>query len=182
MFDSARKLGLQTAMSRIIGIGETIEDFESLKNFVQKHKISKIHCYGLIPHKGTMFENAQIPTAEYQAGWIAKIRTNFPKIQIQCGIWADRTERISMLLKAGANTISKFQAITKFGTKVAREIEQQAENAGREFKGTLTKMPQINPEDEVAQLPFDSNLKSKISQKLTEYIEIMQGQKSKCEQ
>ncbi len=173
MFESAKKLGLKSAMTFIIGLGETIEDFEDLKKFIQKHSIDKIHFYSLIPHKGTMFENAKIPSAQYQAEWIAKTRIEFPKLDIQCGIWADRADRINLLLKAGANTISKFQAITKFGTQIAHKIEEQAKKAQRKFNGTLTNLLQINVDQEIEELPFEKELKQKIKKKLVEYIEIM---------
>lgn len=173
MFESAKKIGLKTAMTFIIGLGETIEDFDCLKKFIQKYDIDKIHFYSLIPHKGTMFENAKIPSAQYQAEWIAKTRIEFPKIDIQCGIWSDRVDRINLLLKAGANTISKFQAITKFGTQTAHQIEEQATKSQRKFNGTLTKFLQINAEKEVEELPFEKELKQKIKNKLIEYVEVM---------
>lgn len=181
MFNDAQKLGLQNAMSFIVGIGETFGDFELLKQFAQKHSISKIHVYGLIPHKGTMFEHAQPPTADYQAEWIARIRCAFPLINIQCGIWEDRVERVGLLLKAGANTISKFSAIKKFNSKEAQQIEQQAIEAERVFRGTLTKMPQINV-DEVDKLQLDNNLKQQIKQKLLQYLNTMNRKVILCEQ
>lgn len=182
MFTNALKLNLQNAITLIIGVGETIKDFELLKQFIQKYQITKIHFYGLIPHKGTMFENAQPPTAEYQAEWIAKTRTAFPQINIQCGIWQDRTERIPLLLKAGSNSISKFSAIQYFATKTSNAIEQQAKKAGRNFKGTLTQMPQINTIEETDKLPFDKTLKQQIKNKLEEYIQTMTANKTKCKQ
>ncbi|MBI4140989.1 radical SAM protein [Candidatus Woesearchaeota archaeon] len=182
MFEHTTALGLKNAMSFIVGMGETLDDFELLKQFVQKYSINKIHVYGLIPHKGTMFENTPPPTAEYQAEWIARIRCEFPTINIQCGIWEDRTERIELLLKAGANTISKFQAIKKFNSPEAQQIEQQAAAARRTFKGTLTKMQEINADEEVSQLQFDDELKQQIKQKLTTYLTTMSRNTVACEQ
>src|SRR3989344_1053904 len=74
MFENALDLGLQNAMTFVLGMGESIYDLELLKKFVKKYKISKITFYGLLPHTGTMFENAQPPSAEYQAEWIARTR------------------------------------------------------------------------------------------------------------
>ncbi|MBI4142150.1 radical SAM protein [Candidatus Woesearchaeota archaeon] len=182
MFEYAQQLGLQNAMSFIVGIGETINDFQLLEQFIKKYNITKIHIYGLIPHKRTMFENTKPPTAEYQAEWIARIRCVFPTINIQCGIWEDRTERIELLLKAGANTVSKFQAIKYFGTKKAKDIEEQATKAGREFKGTLTEMPQINTDTEVEPLQLDEKLKQQTKQKLADYINRMNRNTILCEQ
>src|SRR3989338_8763386 len=111
MFESAKELGLNRAMTFIVGMGEVPSDLELLKAFIRKHKIHKIHVYGLIPQKGTPFEYAEIPSQEEQAWWIAQLRVTFPTLDIQCGVWEDRVDRIPFLLTAGANSISKFQAI-----------------------------------------------------------------------
>ena len=170
MFENALSLGLKTAITIIIGLGETIGDYPKLAELIRKYKISKIHFYGLNPQKGTSYENKQPPTEEYQAEWIQKTRKEFPEIDIQCGIWADRTERIATLLKAGANSISKFPALKKFGAKEAYEIESQAELAGRKFIGTLTKLPNTDWNKEVDILNFDKTLKEQIKHKLTQYL------------
>jgi len=173
MFEYATELGLKKGMTFIVGMGEKKEDLPLLKEFIKKHQIEKIHLYGLIPQKGTMFEDARIPSKEEQAWWIAQLRIAFPKLNIQCGIWEDRVDRISYLLKAGANSISKFQAIKLFGTDVAKEIEDQAHLAGREFKGTLTKLPAIDWNKEVETLSFSTELKEKVKEKLENYLKSM---------
>jgi biotin synthase-like enzyme len=174
MFENALELGLQTAITIIIGLGETIEDYPKLAALIRKYKISKIHFYGLNPQKGTIYENKQPPTEEYQAEWIQKTRKEFPEIDIQCGIWADRTDRITTLLKAGANSISKFPALKKFGAKEAYEIEKQAELAGRQFIGTLTKLPKTDWNKEVDALDFDETLTEQIKRKLKQYLSGME--------
>ncbi len=170
MFENALELGLQTAITIIIGLGETIEDYPKLAELIKKYKISKIHFYGLNPQKGTIYENKQPPTEKYQAEWIQKTRKDFPEMDIQCGIWADRTDRIATLLKAGANSISKFPVLKKFGAKEAYEIEKQAELAGRKFEGTLTKLPNTDWNKEVDELDFDKTLKEQIKSKLRQYL------------
>src|SRR3989338_8711314 len=87
MFREAKEFDLECAMTFIVGMGEKKEDIELLKDFIQEYAITKIHIYGLIPQKGTMFENVAIPTAEEQAWWIAQLRIAFPTLDIQCGIW-----------------------------------------------------------------------------------------------
>lgn len=174
MFEKALELGLKTGITIILGLGETINDFQELKKIIEKYKISKIHFYGLNPQKGTVFENANPPTAEYQAEWIRKTREEFPSLDIQCGIWVDRVERVKELLEAGANSISKFPILKKFGSKEAKEIEKQAEKAGREFIGTLMQLPSINWDKEVDKLDFDFELKTKIENKLKLYLKKMQ--------
>lgn len=180
MFEHAYKVGLKTAMTFIVGLGETKEDFANLKDIIEKYHIQKIHMYGLIPHPGTMYAHAQPPTAEEQAWWIAKTRIAFPKIDIQCGIWTDRIDRVSILLQAGANTISKFPIIRRFNSPEARELEAQVKKAGREIKGTLTQMRTVDWDAEINKLYFlDDKMKEKIKAKVTIYLKQMErGSKS----
>ncbi|MDO8642746.1 MAG: radical SAM protein [Candidatus Woesearchaeota archaeon] len=170
MFSAAQEMDIRRAMTFIVGMGEKKSDLSLLVAFIKKYDISKIHLYGLIPTKGTAMEHYPVPSADQQAWWIAQLRIACPTLDIQCGIWEDRTERISYLLQAGANSISKFQAIKFFGTSIAQEIEAQAHNAGREFKGTLTKLPDIDWENEVKRLSVDEALKKGIQEKLSQYL------------
>ncbi|HLC90412.1 MAG TPA: radical SAM protein [Candidatus Nanoarchaeia archaeon] len=174
MFVAAKELGLARAMTFIVGMGETREDFQLLKTFIEKYDIDKIHVYGLIPQEGTMFAASLPPTEEEQAWWIAKLRIAFPPLDIQCGIWEDRVGRVSLLLQAGANSISKFKATKLFGTSLAQEIEDQAGQAGRTFVGTLTRLPDIDWDGEIEKLPFSSELKEKVRKKLWLYLQKMQ--------
>lgn len=173
MFDQALFLGLDTAMTVIIGLGETIADFEELKEIIEKYNISKIHFYSLNPHKGTIFENKKPPTAKYQGEWIKKTREEFPSIDIQCGIWEDRADRVAFLLNAGANSISKFPALKRFNSPAAQEIEAQAKLAGRKFKSSLTKLPKLDWDKEIESLDLDSELKEKIKEKIKQYLKQM---------
>ncbi len=181
MFEAVSELGLEKAMTFIVGMGETKEDLELLEKFIQKHGIGKIHIYGLIPTKGTMFEHTLPPTAEEQAWWIAQLRIAFPKLDIQAGIWEDRAEYIPPLLQAGANSISKFRAIKLFGSKAARDIVEQCHVAGREFKGNLTELPEIGWEEEIRKIPVGVELQEKIKGKLRQYVEGM-GEKDSGKQ
>jgi biotin synthase-like enzyme len=173
MFENASKLGLRNAMTIILGLGETIEDFEEFKKIVKKYDIIKVHFYALNPQKGTLFEGMKSPYTGYQAKWIKKTRQEFPEMDIQCGIWADKVDRVAVLLKAGADSISKFPILKKFGSKEAKEIERQAEKAGFEFKGTLTRIPKIDWDKEVDKLGLDNKLKEKIRIKLRLYLKNM---------
>ncbi len=174
MLVEAKKLGLKRGMTIILGIGETLDDFELLKKFIKKYGVTKIHVYGLNPQKGTIFENAEPPNASYQAEWIKRIREAFPDIDIQAGICLDRTNTVAQLLRAGANSISKFPALKSFGSSEAKEIERQAKIADRKFLGTLTKLPDINWVGEVDKLKLDAALKERIKKKLAIYLSQMQ--------
>lgn len=179
MFEVAPSMGLQKAMTFIVGLGETKEDLVLLTDFIKKYRIDKIHVYGLIPEKRTLYEKATIPSQEEQAWWIAQLRIHFPKLDIQCGMWEDRVERIAFLLQAGANSISKFKALKLFGTETAAEIERQVRMAGREFKGTLMEIPEIDWDAEVEKLSFSPSLKEEMIRKLARYWETMKGNKEK---
>ncbi|NQU97838.1 radical SAM protein [Candidatus Woesearchaeota archaeon] len=173
MFKNSTSLGLKNAMTLILGLGEAEEDFETLKEFIEENKIEKIHMYALNPVKGTVFEKKKSPNKEYHAWYIAKTRIAFPNIDIQMGIWKDKIERISLLLGAGANSISKFPIIRQFGTKSAMGIEAQAKKADREFLGSLTNIPKINWDEEVEKLNLNPEVKEKIKFKLNQYLRNM---------
>ncbi|HIG93137.1 MAG: Radical SAM protein [archaeon GW2011_AR9] len=173
MFEAAKELNLERAMTFIVGLGETKDDLPLLIEFIQKYAIHKIHIYSLIPEKGTAYEHATIPSKEEQAWWIAQLRIAFPILNIQCGIWEDRVDRVSYLLNAGANSISKFKGLKLFGTPLAGQIEEQAIRAGRKFQGTLTKFPHINWDAEVERLSLEGELKEYIKKALHNYLHQM---------
>ncbi len=173
MFIAAKELGLRRAMTFIVGMGETKQDLPLLINFITKYSIDKIHIYSLIPQEGTMFEQASIPGAEEQAWWIAQLRIAFPTLDIQAGIWEDRVEYLPLLLKAGANSLSKFRATALFGSRQAAELERQVGLADRIFQGTLTIVPEIDWENEVAVLSLPQELKERIQYKLYQYLSKM---------
>lgn len=172
MFEKANELGISTAMTLILGIGETKEDFSLLKEIITKYKIKKIHIYSLNPQKGTYFEVVKTPAKEYHGWWISQTRISFPNIDIQAGIWLDRVDRVEYLLRCGANSLSKYPALRKFGSRESRIIEEQAKMAGREFLGTMTKVPEFDV-DEVMALLFDEELKARIREKVVVYLESM---------
>jgi biotin synthase-like enzyme len=178
MFEYSAKLGLKNAMTIILGIGETKEDFGALKEFIKKYKIEKLHLYALNPVKGTPFEKKGSPNPEYQAWYIAKTRTAFPKLDIQMGIWKDKIDRIPLLLEAGANSISKFPATRDFGSKEAKIIQELSAKAGRNFLGSLTKLPKTDWDAEVEKIPCSGATKKIVRQKLQQYLNRMNSHSS----
>ncbi|MCX6706762.1 MAG: radical SAM protein [Candidatus Woesearchaeota archaeon] len=171
MFRDAEKLGLKKAMTIIIGIGETEKDIPSLVKFIEENKIDRITFYALNPHRGTIFRKG--PATGYYTKWIKEIRKNCPTLQIIAGSWVNRLSEIHLLLEAGADAITKFPAINLFGTRYAKRIESEAKRAGREFTGTLTRMPDIDWNKEVDKLGFDENLSKNMKIKLLDYINQM---------
>ena len=81
-----------------------------------------------------------------------------------------RYKEAEILFRAGANAITKFPATKLFGTEQAETIEQGARKAGRTFKGTLTKLPNIDWDKEVEGLDFDPKLKEQLKEKLRLYL------------
>lgn len=175
MFDAAGEFGLKKAMTIIVGLGETHDDFPLLADFIKKHNIDKLHLYGLVPQKGTLFQSTPPPSPGEQAWWIAQTRINFPTLDIQAGIWKDRINSIPLLLAAGANSFSKFPALRLFGTKTAHQIEHQAALAHRPLTGTLTHLPDANWNEEISSLDLEPELKAKIKSCLWKYLAKMEN-------
>lgn len=170
-FDACNRLGLKKGMTLIIGLGETIKDFHLLEKFIKDKKISRITFYSLNPQKGTPFTKS--PPIGYYEQWIKKTRRVFPKLWITAGAWHDKTHYFSRLLKAGANNITKFPVIRMFGTKQASEVENQVRLADKEFKGTLTKLPDIDWDKEVDKLDLEPRLKEETRKAVLRYINKM---------
>ena len=167
MFQLCDRYNLKKTITLIIGLGETIEEFPKLIELVKKWNLDRINFYRLVPHENTEYKKG--PTTEYYVEWIAKTRIAFPKIQIVAGSWPDKTIEIPMLLKAGANAITKLPAIKFFGKKPAFEIEQGSEKAGRKFIGSLTKYPKVNIDIELNKLDIGEALRSRIKNKYLKY-------------
>jgi biotin synthase-like enzyme len=147
MFKLADKLKLKKTATIILGLGETIKDFKHLKEFISKHNLDRITLYRLKPQLGTLFEKKKPITSKYYAKWIKRIRNEFPKLTIVAGSWLTHLNEIHSLLKAGADSVTKFPSISKFNTKYAKTIEAEAKKANRKFIGTLTKVPNIKTKD-----------------------------------
>jgi biotin synthase-like enzyme len=172
-FDWCDNSGLKKGITVIIGLGETIGDFDFLDDFIRKNNIVRITFYSLNPQQGTPFKSS--PSIDYYEKWIAMTREAFPGLWITAGAWHDKTHYFSRLLKAGANNITKFPVLRLFGTEKAEEVEEQARIAGRKFVGTLTKLPKIDWDKEIDKLEFDKGLKDKTRKKLNDYLRKMEG-------
>jgi len=169
MFDYAEDF--KKSMTIVIGLGEKREHLQKLFDFIQKYKLERITFYALRPIKGTPYTEG--PSTEDYVWWIANTRIRFPKLQIIAGTSPKRVEEISLVLKAGANAITKFPATKLFNSKEANIIEEQVKLAGREFTSTLTKVPDIDWDGEVEKLPFEEEIKQKIKITLSQYINTM---------
>ena len=179
MYGHAAALGLQNAMTFIIGLGEKPSVIRELEEFISKHHIVKIHLYGLNPQAGTAYESTTPPSKYLQAWYIANIRLAFPDLDIEAGVWEDRISYIPLLLHAGATSLSKFPATRLFGKKQSFDFEDAVRSAGREFLGTLTKMPAPGFDwvAQIAKLDADEDVKELIRKKLFDYVDVMAGTK-----
>jgi len=169
MFRQCSKLNLKKAVTIIIGLGETIDDFNRLEKFIKKNKVDRVTFYRLKPQKGTIFEHSKGPKKAYYIEWVKKTREQFPDTEIIVGSWITHLEEIHSLLEAGADTITKFPSIRKFNSKEAKQIEEEAKKANRKFLGTLTKFPKISL-TQIDKFNLNKDLKEKVKEKLKQYI------------
>jgi biotin synthase-like enzyme len=165
------KTKLKKSITIVIGLGEKKEDIEHVFKLIEKHKLSRITYYALRPVRETPYKKG--PDSNYYVWWIAETRIKFPKIEIIAGTGEQRLEEISLLLKAGANAITKIPATRIFNTEKGKLIEEQVKMAGRTFTSTLTKIPNINWDAEVERLNIPHSIKQKTKVKLKEYLRMM---------
>jgi biotin synthase-like enzyme len=173
MLKLAKKKGFKTSITIVIGLGEKKEDINLLLDFIKKHDIDRITFYALKPVKGTEFEKVESPSVEDYSWWINETRKKFPNLEIIAGLTPKKVDYVKPVLEAGATAITKFPAIRLFGSEKAKFVEKQASEAGFEFIGTLTKLPNIKWDKEVDKLRIDQDLKQKVKQKLQLYISKM---------
>jgi biotin synthase-like enzyme len=171
MYEASKELGLKNSITIIIGLGESLEDFEELKKIIDKYDIDRVTFYALNPHDETMFTTG--PKTDYYVKWITKTRETFPNLEIVAGSWVDRLEEINQLLSAGADHITKFPSMRLFNTKFARQIENEVKKSNNKFLSNLTKYPKQNPKELLDKTSFDDELKEKILKKCEMYLKKM---------
>jgi len=177
MLKTADRMGFKKSMTIVIGLGESKDDFGTLAAFIREHKLDRITFYALKPVKGTPYTKS--PESEEYAWWIAKTRIEFPTLEIMAGLTPQKAEDYAeLILKAGATAITKFPAIKRFNSEQAKEIERQIARAGRTFRSSLTRLPDIDWGKEVDKLPFEPALKKEIRSKLLQYIDGMKAGKT----
>lgn len=173
-FKYCEELGLKKAMTLIVGLGETIKDFENLKKFIEDEKIDRVTFYSLNPHPDTIYDAS--PSKEYYCEWISKTREAFPKLEIIAGAWIDKPDFYSAILEAGADNFTKIPIIRKFATKPLLEIESEIKKANRKLNGSLSILPDVDWDKKVDNLnpkTFSTELKEKIKSKVQMYLKTM---------
>jgi len=162
---------LKKSITIVIGLGENESDIEKLHDFIKQHNLDRITFYALKPIKGTPYTKG--PETDYYASWIAKTRIKFPKLEIIAGVTPHRVDDVDILLKAGANAITKFPATKLFNSERAKLFEQKVADADRKFTSTLTKLPDIDWNAEIDKLQIKETLKAEIKEKLNMYLKRM---------
>lgn len=176
MLKTAKGMGFKTSITIVIGLGERKEDFKKLADFIEEHGLDRITFYALKPVKGTHYTES--PEPEDYAWWIAQTRIRFPRLEIMAGLTPKRSsDYAGLLLRAGANALTKFPAVKMFGKEQAKDIERQAAEEGRKFEGSLSAVPDVDWDSEVDRLPFEESLKARIKEKLGQYVAKMASNK-----
>ena len=171
MLKLSKKMGFQTSITIVVGLGETKEDFRLLEDYIKKYDLDRITFYALKPVKGTPYTKS--PEPEYYAWWIEQTRKYFPKIKIMAGLTPKRVDYVKNILKAGADAFTKFPAVNQFNSEKAQLIEKLVKDAGREMQGSLTKLPNIDWTKEVDKLEISEDLKQRVKQKIKESMQHM---------
>jgi biotin synthase-like enzyme len=162
LLKEAGELGFKKSITIVIGLGEKKKSFELLSGFIEENKLERITFYALKPVKGTRYKKS--PEIEDYIWWIAQTRIKFPKLEIIAGLTPKKVDYTELLLKAGANAITKFPVIRKFGSEEAELIEKMVRKSGRKFTTSLTKLPKVDWKEEVRKHELDNKVLDKVLQ------------------
>jgi biotin synthase-like enzyme len=165
----ADKHGFKKSMTIVVGLGEKKEDFSLLAKFIEEHKLDRITFYALKPVKGTEFENVPSPDIDYYSWWIAKTRIRFPKLEIIAGLTPKTPGYAGQILRAGANAITKFPILRKYGTEDAKLINELAEKNGRPLTSKMVEKPN---KEKIFRLLESKDLDKEIEQEVKNLVEM----------
>ncbi|MBN2881331.1 radical SAM protein [Candidatus Woesearchaeota archaeon] len=129
MVKTAKEMGFKQSFTLVIGLNEKKEDYSYVHDLISTYKFERVTVYALRPVNGTPYTHGPDPLD--LAWWIAKIRTEFPTIEIIAGSAIYRIPEISLLLDAGANAFTKLPATNLFNTSDADKIYSEVEKSGR---------------------------------------------------
>ncbi len=135
MLDNCKELGFKRSITLVIGLGEDRTHWKYVEKFLTDNPMERITVYALRPVLKTPYMKG--PTPQEMAWWIAMIRTHFPKIEIIAGTAEYRMLEISLMLRAGANAITKLPATKMFNTERVDIFEEQVKKAKRRWVSRL---------------------------------------------
>jgi biotin synthase-like enzyme len=131
MLEAVKKKGFKTSMTLVIGLGEKKSDYSYVKDVLTKYNLDRITVYALRPVNGTPYKEG--PTGDDMSFWISSVRKDFPLIEIIAGTAIYRIDEIPLLLKSGANAITKLPATNIFNTSNGKKVEELIKDSGHEF-------------------------------------------------
>lgn len=166
MLDTAGDLGFKKAITIILGLGETLDDVDYVIDYIKAHDIDRVIFYSLNPHKETIYADKSQPASLYYAEVVARIRLEFPEIEIICGTWIDNLANIGILILSGANGITKFPLFKMFGTKYGVRVEEEVKWAGRKLKGTFSDKSRLGEPESDFSPDLDKFIKRYIKESL----------------
>ncbi len=150
----------------ILGVGERLPDIDDLFAFMKNNQIRRV----MFQIPTVRREGSESPSSFYIARWIAETRIAFPNCEIIAATHFSRAAEVSLFLKAGANEITGFPAVSLFNSEAAKIITQEAQNAGRFLMSNLT---EINALRTLTQVNADQEIK----EKLEKYKQILEREK-----
>lgn len=180
MMEKAKEKGFKQSITLVIGLGEKKEDYSYVKDLLAKYEMDRVTVYALRPVGGTEFTKG--PKPEDVAWWIAKIRNDFPKIEIIAGSAVYRIPELSLFLKAGANAFTKLPATNIFNTSKGLMVEEEVKKAGREF---VSKFATKNLENDfdfdnaISKMDLTDMEKLEVREKVDVYLKTFDKNKSK---
>lgn len=166
MLELAGDLGFKKAITVILGLGETLDDVEYLIDYIKTYKIDRVIFYSLNPHKETIYAESSQPASLYYAEVVARVRLEFPNLEIICGTWIDNLANIGILILSGANGITKFPLFKMFATKYGKRVEEEIKAAGRQIKGTFTDKSKLGLEKSNINPDWDKFIKRYVKESL----------------
>lgn len=144
MLVRAGELGFKKAITIIIGLGEEINHLQDLFDLIEELDIDRVIFYSLNPHPDTDYNLTPQPSSLYYASIVAAVRLRFPKLEIITGTWTDNLANIGVLLKSGANGLTKFPLFKMYGNRYGRRVEEEVYWANRDLIGSFSDMDLID--------------------------------------
>jgi len=162
---------IRKSIAIIVGLGDKVEDMHYLFDYIRKNKLDRITVYALKPVKDTLYKYG--PSVDEYVNWIARLRIEFPKLEIIAGTNLRRAEEVGFLVRAGANAVTKFPITKQFGTEKAKLMKRLIEKEGRELIGNITKYEEKDWDKIINKLDVDDALKQGMKKVLPSYLHKM---------
>lgn len=174
MLFAAKDLGFRRGITIVIGLGEDRSHWPYAESFLKEHPLDRVTLYALRPVKGTPYTKG--PSPQELAWWVAMVRTHFPTVEIVVGTAEYRLEEVPLLLRAGANALTKLPATKLFNTAKASRIKELVEGEGRRWVSTLSHPDPLRALDwdaVIERMSLTEDEKSEVRSTLHDYLRRM---------